>query len=534
MSAKMKNNLTLDQNTLSLGIEFGSTRVKAVLIDDTFAPIASGAYDWENKLVEGYWTYSLDEVWSGLQHAFSELSQNVKNDYDVILTNIGSIGFSGMMHGYLAFDKDEQLLVPFRTWRNTTTDVASKKLTELFEFNIPHRWSIAHLYQAVLNKEEHVQQIDYVTTLAGFVHWKLTGQKVIGVGEAAGMFPIDSHTVDYDRKRIEEFEALSDVQEYDWKLSQVLPEVLTAGSVAGVLSEEGARLLDPSGQLMPGIPLCPPEGDAGTGMVATNAVAERTGNVSAGTSVFSMIVLEEALSSYYEEIDMVTTPTGKPTAMVHCNNFTTDINAWAKLFGELVEVLGLNVDKDQLFTTLFEKSLEADADGGKLMSCNYYSGEPITGLEEGRPLFVQMPDSVLSLPNFMRTQIYSALATLKIGMDILIAKENVQVDQLLGHGGFFRTKYVGQKMMADALKVPVSVMETAGEGGPWGMALLASYLINKEAGQSMESFLNNQVFSIESPNSVEPSVTGSNDFEEFMERYTMMLEVEKTAVKSIT
>ncbi|MFC6465729.1 xylulokinase [Marinilactibacillus sp. GCM10026970] len=523
----------LDQKNLSLGIEFGSTRVKAVLIDETFSPIASGAYDWENKLVDGYWTYSIDEVWSGLQHAYSALSAQVSQKYNVTLTTIGSIGFSGMMHGYLAFDDKGSLLTPFRTWRNTTTEAASKKLSELFQFNIPHRWSIAHLYQAILNEEAHVKDIDFMTTLAGYVHWKLTDKKVIGVGEAAGMFPIDSTIVDYDKNRMSQFDELATKHQFNQTLDSILPEVLSAGESAGVLTEEGARLIDPSGQLTAGIPLCPPEGDAGTGMVATNSVAERTGNVSAGTSVFSMIVLEEALSDYYEEIDMVTTPTGKPTAMVHCNNFTTDINAWAKLFAELVESLGLSVDKDQLFTTLFEKALEADSNGGKLMSCNYYSGEPITGLDEGRPLFVQMPDSVLSLPNFMRTQIYSALATLKMGMDILIAKEDVQVDQLLGHGGFFRTKYVGQKMMADALKVPVSVMETAGEGGPWGMAILAAYLIKKETDQSLESYLDNQVFSIESPNSVEPSITGANDFEEFMKRYTMMLAIEKTAVQSL-
>lgn len=533
MSAETKNTLSLDQNTLSLGIEFGSTRVKAVLIDDTFAPIASGAYDWENRLIDGYWTYDLEEVWSGLQSAYKNLFEEVKQKYGVNLTRVSSIGFSGMMHGYLSFNKNEELLVPFRTWRNTTTDAASRKLTKLFSFNIPHRWSISNLYQAILNDEPHVQEIDFVTTLAGYVHWKLTGEKVVGVGEAAGMFPIDSETIDFDKNRIDQFNALSEIKALDWTLTEIFPKVLAAGSVAGSLTLEGAKLIDPTGHLMAGIPFCPPEGDAGTGMVATNSVAERTGNVSAGTSVFSMIVLEEPLSNYYEEIDMVTTPTGKPTAMVHCNNFTTDINAWAKLFGELIEALGLSVDKDQLFTTLFEKSLEADSDGGKLVSCNYYSGEPITGLEEGRPLFVQMPDSILSLPNFMRTQIYSALATLRMGMDILISKENVQVEQLLGHGGFFRTKYVGQKMMADALNVPVTVMETAGEGGPWGMALLASYLVKKEEGQTLESFLGEQVFSIEVPNTVKPSKTGSNDFNEFMKRYTMILDVEKQAVQSL-
>lgn len=523
----------LNQETTSLGIEFGSTRIKAVLIDDQFAPIASGSYDWENRLENGYWTYDLKEVWNGLQKAYKQLTEQVEDQYGVSLTKVGSIGFSGMMHGYLAFDEEGNQLTAFRTWRNTTTEEASNQLTDLFKFNIPHRWSIAHLYQAILNKEEHVEKIDFMTTLAGYVHWKLTGEKVLGVGEAAGMFPIDSDLVDYHENRIQQFNELIKDEAYDWNLKTIMPKVLSAGENAGILSEEGAKLIDPSGQLTSGIALCPPEGDAGTGMVATNSVAERTGNVSAGTSVFSMIVLENELSDYYNEIDMVTTPTGKPTAMVHCNNFTTDINAWAKLFGELVESLGYELDKNKLFTTLFEKALEADPDGGGLVSCNYYSGEPITGFEEGRPLFVQMPDSVLSLPNFMRTQIYSALATLKLGMDILTTKEDVRVDQLLGHGGFFKTEHVGQQLMADALKVPVSVMNTAGEGGPWGMALLAAFLNNKEENQTLEDFLDNRVFSVEEPYSVESNEIGSESFDVFMDRYNKLLNIERTAVESL-
>lgn len=522
-----------NQASASLGIEFGSTRIKAVLIDEHFSPIASGSYDWENRLENGYWTYDLEEVWTGLQSAYQELSNQVEAQYAVKLTKIGSIGFSGMMHGYLAFDKEGNQLTPFRTWRNTTTEEAANRLTDLFKFNIPHRWSIAHLYQAILNKETHVEEIDFITTLAGYVHWKLTGEKVLGVGEAAGMFPIDSELVDYNTTMIKQFDELVSSEGYKWNLKTIMPKVLKAGERAGTLKSEGANLIDPSGQLISGIALCPPEGDAGTGMVATNSIAERTGNVSAGTSVFSMIVLEEELSDYYNEIDMVTTPTGKPTAMVHCNNFTTDINAWANLFAELIAALDLQVDKNQLFTIMFEKALEADFDGGRLISCNYYSGEPITGFEEGRPLFVQMPDSVLSLPNFMRTQIYSALATLKLGMDILTAKEDVKVDQLLGHGGFFKTKHVGQQLMSDALKVPVSVMNTAGEGGPWGMAILASFLIRKEANQSLEDFLDTQVFSFEVPYSVEPNDLGSNSFDIFMERYVKMLKIEKTAVQSL-
>lgn len=523
----------LNQETTSLGIEFGSTRIKAVLIDDKFAPIASGSYDWENRLENGYWTYDLKEVWIGLQKAYRQLTKQVEDQYGESLTEVGSIGFSGMMHGYLAFDTAGNQLTAFRTWRNTTTEEASNQLTELFKFNIPHRWSIAHLYQAILNKEEHVEKIDFMTTLAGYVHWKLTGEKVLGVGEAAGMFPIDSDSVDYHENKINKFNELIKEESYDWDLKTIMPKVLSAGESAGMLSEEGANLIDPSGQLKSGIALCPPEGDAGTGMVATNSVAERTGNVSAGTSVFSMIVLENELSDYYNEIDMVTTPTGKPTAMVHCNNFTTDINAWAKLFGELIESLGYELDKNKLFTTLFEKALEADSDGGGLVSCNYYSGEPITGFEEGRPLFVQMPDSVLSLPNFMRTQIYSALATLKLGMDILTTKEDVRVDQLLGHGGFFKTKHVGQQLMADALRVPVSVMNTAGEGGPWGMALLAAFLNNNEENQTLEDFLDKRVFSLEEPYSVESNKVGTESFDVFMERYNEMLNIERTAIQSL-
>ncbi|MCC5895732.1 MAG: FGGY-family carbohydrate kinase [Alkalibacterium sp.] len=528
----MNNNINTesDSGKKVLGIEFGSTRIKAVLIDENYNPVASGAYDWENKLDRGYWTYSLDDVWAGLQTAYKNLALNYESTRGEKLTTIDSIGFSGMMHGYLPFDKEGNLLTPFRTWRNTTTEEAAQQLTKLFSFNVPQRWSIAHLHQALLDEEEHVRHIDFMTTLAGYVHWKLTGEKVLGIGEAAGMFPIDSNLKHYDQKMINLFEKETEDMNKEWSLLDILPDVLLAGEAAGSLTEKGAKLLDPLGNLKPGSVLCPPEGDAGTGMVATNAVAERTGNVSAGTSVFSMIVLEKALSDYYTEIDMVTTPTGKPTAMVHCNNFTTDINAWAKLFKELIEALGMDVSSDKLFTTLFNKAMDADDDGGNLMSCNYYSGEPITGFEEGRPLFIQMPDSTLSLANFMRTHIYSALATLKLGMDILTVKEDVTVDQLLGHGGFFKTEKVGQQMMADALTIPVSVMESAGEGGPWGMALLASYMINKEENQLLEEFLSNHVFSKQEAQTVEPTGKGKENFKTFLSRYSDMLEVEKTAI----
>lgn len=518
---------------LTLGIEFGSTRIKAVLINELFKPLASGSYEWENKLENGYWTYDLETVWTGLQQAYKALAAEYKELTNETLTKIDAIGFSGMMHGYLPFDKSGTLLTPFRTWRNTTTETAAKELTDLFQFNIPQRWSIAHLHQAVIDNEPHIRQIDFLTTLAGYVHWKLTGRKVLGVGEAAGMFPIDSDSGSYDTTMMGLYEKQTAQSDKSWTLEEILPDVLQAGEAAGELTEEGARLIDPSGQLNSGALFCPPEGDAGTGMVATNAVAARTGNVSAGTSVFSMIVLEEGLSNYYEEIDMVTTPSGKPTAMVHCNNFTTDINAWARLFKELVESLGLEVSSNKLFNTLFKKALEADADNGGLMSCNYYSGEPITGLEEGRPLFLQMPDSTLSLANFMRTHIYSALATLKLGMDILTLKEQVTVDQLLGHGGFFKTEHVGQQLMADALDVPVSVMESAGEGGPWGMALLASYMIRKDENETLEDFLTVKVFSSQDIDTLKPTEDGNMQFSAFLDRYKDMLEVEKTAVKQL-
>lgn len=523
----------LDQSKTALGIEFGSTRIKAVLIDSDHAPIASGEYDWENRLEDGLWTYEVEEIWSGLQKAYTELSGQIKDKYDVTLSTIGSIGFSGMMHGYLAFDEKEELLVPFRTWRNTNTGKAVNELTELFQFNIPYRWSIAHLYQAILDKEEHLQKVDYVTTLAGYVHWKLTGEKTIGVGEASGMFPIDSQTGNYDEEKMSQFDKRVHAKGFTKKLNELFPKVLSAGEIAGTLTKNGALFIDPSGALEAGIPLAPPEGDAGTGMVATNAVVERTGNVSAGTSIFSMFVLENDLSDYYEEIDMVTTPTGKPVAMVHCNNFTTDINAWANLFKEVAVTFGAEVDRETLFTALFNKALEADPDGGKLVGCNYYSGEPITGFKEGRPLFIQMPDSRLNLANFMRTQIYSALATLKIGTDILTHKENVTVDFLLGHGGFFKTKDVGQQLMADAIEVPVSVMDMAGEGGPWGMAVLAAFMINKKEGQTLEDYLNKNVFNSGKPYTILPTEKGTKQFRSFMERFHAMLEVEKVAVEKL-
>jgi sugar (pentulose or hexulose) kinase len=513
-----------------LGIEFGSTRIKAVLIGEDHAPIASGSCEWENRYENSIWTYSLQDVWAGLQESYRKLSNEVFENYHILLQTLAAIGFSGMMHGYLAFDRDGNLQVPFRTWRNTMTGQASEKLTDLFQFNIPQRWSIAHLYQAILNRESHVRDIHYQTTLAGYVHWKLTGQKVLGVGEASGMFPIDSKTNDYDTRKIQLFNERLKAENIPWKLQDIVPKVLVAGDAAGVLTEQGARLLDPTGQLQAGIPLCPPEGDAGTGMVATNSVAERTGNVSAGTSVFAMIVLEKGLSKVHPEIDMVTTPTGKPVAMVHSNNCTSDLNAWVGLFQEFTNALGVEMNESKLFELLYQKALTGDADCGGLLAYNYFSGEHITHLEEGRPLFVRTPESHFTLSNFIRVHLFSALGALKIGLDILFEQEQVKIDQVLGHGGFFKTKQVGQKIMAAAMNVPVSVMETAGEGGAWGIALLASYMIHKAENEPLEAYLSNKVFAGEIGTTIAPNQADVDGFTAFMERYKKGLVIERAAV----
>lgn len=526
---KTKNELS----KTALGIELGSTRIKAVLIDQNFKPIASGSHEWENQFIDNIWTYDLEAVWSGIQDAYQGLAKEFEGKYNEKLTQVGSIGFSAMMHGYLPFDKDGNQLVPFRTWRNTTTEESSEKLSDLFQFNIPQRWSISHLYQAILNEEKHVKDIDFLTTLAGYVHWKLTGEEVLGVGEAAGMFPIDSEQVDYNSHMIGQFNELIEENSFDWQLVDILPEVKVAGQNGGYLTGEGAKLLDPTGTLEAGIPLAPPEGDAGTGMVATNSVSVHTGNVSAGTSIFSMVVLEEELSDYYVELDMVTTPTGEPVAMVHCNNFTSDINDWVGLFKEVMTLMGVEVDDNELFNRLYKESLNADSDVGKMVGVNYYSGEPITGFEKGRPLLVRMPDSKLNVSNFMRSQIYSALATLKIGMDILTEEENVQVDYILGHGGFFRTEKVGQQIMADTLDIPVSVMDTAGEGGPWGMSILASYTVSKKENQSLVDYLEDEVFANQEALVLEPKEFGVISFTEYMKRYKQVLNVERTAVDNL-
>ena len=516
-----------------LGLELGSTRIKAVLIDpDNHAPIASGSYGWENRWEGGYWTYSMEDVWTGLQTAYADLKNDVRTRYGVELKKMAGMGFSAMMHGYLPLGKDGKILAAFRTWRNTTTGPAADALSARFSFNIPQRWSVAHLYQAILNGEDHVKDIDFLTTLSGYVHYCLTGRRVLGVGDASGMFPIDSNVCDYDQAMVESFDALTAPKGYPWKLRDILPQVLAAGQDAGTLTAEGAKLLDPTGDLEAGIPLCPPEGDAGTGMAATNAVAERTGNVSAGTSIFAMIVLEKQLSKVYPEIDMVTTPDGKPVAMVHCNNCTNEINAWAKLFAGFLEALGQKPDMNAIFTAMFRSGLDGAADGGNLTLYNYLAGEPISGLEEGRPLMVRGTESDFSFPTLMRVQLYGAVATLKLGMDIL-ANEHVAVDSLLGHGGFFKTPEAGQRIMAAAAGSPVSVMETAGEGGPWGMALLAAYAVRRAEGQSLRDYLANDVFAGQKVTTIAPCDEDIRGFEAFMERYRAGLAVEKAAVEHL-
>lgn len=516
----------------SLGIEFGSTRIKAVLIGSDHTPIASGSYDWENKLVDNIWSYDLDEIWTGLQKCYKNLTDDVRRQYDLPLVRVGIIGFSAMMHGYMPFDKEGKLLVPFRTWRNNMTGQATQVLTPLFGQHIPQRWSIAHLYQAVLNEEPHVAEIDYVATLAAYVHWKMTGKRVLGIGDASGMFPIDSVRMDYHQEMLDQFDALIDGA-YPWKIRDILPKVAVAGEDCGVLTPEGAKLLDPTGTLQPGILLCAPEGDAGTGMTATNSVAKRTGNISAGTSIFAMLVLEKSLSRLYEEIDLVTTPDGSPVAMVHAQNCTSDLNAWVNLFRENLELFGLKPEPDELYGNLYRQALKADADCGGLLSYGYFSGEHITHFEEGRPLFVRMPESKLSLANFMKTHLCSALGVIKIGMDILAEREGVVVEKILGHGGLFKTPGVGDRIMADALNTPVAVMETAGEGGAWGIALLAAYTKNKTEGESLAAYLQHKVFVHAKSSLTIPEAAGVSAFADFMLRYKEGLAIEKAAVEHL-
>lgn len=520
---------TIQEGKAILGIEFGSTRIKAVLIDENNTPIAQGSHEWENQLIDGLWTYSIEAIWNGVQNCYADLRANVKAQYDTEIERLASIGVSAMMHGYMAFNEKEEILAPFRTWRNTNTGAAAAELSKLFNFNIPLRWSISHIYQAILNKEEHVKDITYLTTLAGYIHWQITGKKVLGIGDASGMLPIDSATKNYCADMVEKFDRLVEPYGYSWKLNDILPQVLSAGENAGTLTVEGARRLDISDHLQAGIPVCPPEGDAGTGMVATNAVRKRTGNVSAGTSSFSMIVLEKELSKPYEMIDMVTTPDGSPVAMVHCNNCTSDLNAWVNLFKEYQQLLGIPVDMNEIFGKLYNHALEGDADCGGLISYNYISGEPVTGLAEGRPLFVRSANDKFNLANFMRANLYASVGVLKIGNDILFNQEKIKVDRITGHGGLFKTKGVGQRILAAAINSPISVMETAGEGGAWGIALLASYLVKKADNESLADFLDNNVFAGNTGIEITPTPEDVEGFNKYIKEYQSCLSIEKEA-----
>lgn len=523
---------TIQEGRAILGIELGSTRIKAILIDEENNPIAQGSHQWENQLVDGLWTYSVEAVWYGMQDAYSNLRKDVLAKYDVEIENLAAIGISAMMHGYMAFDAEGKILAPFRTWRNTNTFDAATKLSELFSFNIPLRWSISHLYQAILNDEKHVADITFLTTLAGYVHWRLTGEKVLGVGDASGMIPVDPATKSYNTGMVEKFDELIAGKGYSWKLEDILPKSLDAGVPAGTLTEEGAKLLDVSGHLHPGAVFCPPEGDAGTGMVATNAVSPRTGNVSAGTSSFSMIVLEKDLSRPYEAIDIVTTPDGNPVAMVHCNNCTSDLNAWVGLFKDFQNIAGLSMDMDQIYGVLYNHALTGDADCGGLMAYNYVSGEPITGLAEGRPLFVRSASDKFNLANFMRTHLYSSLAVLKIGNDVLFNEEKVHVDRITGHGGLFRTPVVGQRVLAAALNSPITVMETAGEGGAWGIALLAAFTVWNPEQYSLPAYLSNKVFCNCEGITLDPVAEDVEGFNRFIDTYNSCLPIEEAAVKA--
>lgn len=524
----------IESGRTAIGIELGSTRIKAVLVGEDGTPLASGSHTWENQYENGVWTYSLDDIWDGLRTSVAALKLDVWKLYDMQLTKTGALGLSAMMHGYMAFDSEGELLVPFRTWRNTITKEAADRLTDRFQFNIPQRWSIAHLYQAMLNKEEHLDRLSYLTTLAGYIHWKLTGEKVIGIGDASGMFPIDSRTRDYHTGYMDSFDELAAASGYGFRLKDILPKVLVAGEAAGVLTEEGARLLDPTGGLKGGIPLCPPEGDAGTGMTATNSVAVRTGNVSAGTSVFAMIVLEKPLASVHKEIDIVTTPTGDDVAMVHCNNCTSDINAWANIFAEFSEAMGMSVDMNDIYTAMFRSAMKGSPDCGGLVGFNYFSGEPVTGFSEGRPLIARTANALFNFENFMRLQVYSAVGALKYGLDILFNEENVPIDKMYGHGGFFKTKEVGQRIMAAAMHAPVSVMETAGEGGAWGIAVLALYCISGKNGISLPDYLKSEIFKNDEGVTIEPDQVDMEGFDTYMKRYVEAFPVEQAAIDYIS
>lgn len=531
---KVRRNMEKKEAIISgktaLGIELGSTRIKGVLVDFRGEVLAVGIHDWENSFIDNIWTYSLEEIHAGVKDCYSSLRNAVKEKYGAALETVGAIGVSAMMHGYMALDKEGNQIAPFQTWRNTNTQQAADELTELFDFNIPLRWSVAHLYQRILDKEEHVKNLDYVGTLAAYIHWKLTGRKAIGVGDASGMFPIDSDTHDYDASMVEKFDKLIEPYGYSWKLRDIFPEVLVAGENAGTLTEEGAAFLDETGSLKAGIPLCPPEGDAGTGMTATNSVAPRTGNVSAGTSTFAMIVLEKQLGRLYREIDMVTTPTGFPCAMSHANNGTSDLNAWVSLFGEFAGLMGIKADTGELFQKLYTESLNGDPDCGGLLAFGYYSGENITMLNEGRLAFLRTAESRFNLANFMKVNLYTSLGAVKMGLDILMVDEKVKVERIMGHGGFFKTKGVGQRYLAASVNAPVTVMDTASEGGAWGIALLAAYLVDQQPGEKLEDYLDNRIFKELSGETIQPDPKDVEGFETFMERYKAGLAIEKSAI----
>jgi sugar (pentulose or hexulose) kinase len=516
-----------------LGIELGSTRIKGVLIDFQGNVLAVGIHDWENSFIDNVWTYGLEEIHKGIRHCYSSLREHVKQKYGVILQEIGAIGISAMMHGYMAFNKDGKQIAPFQTWRNTNTQEAADILTELLDFNIPLRWTAAHLYQRILDREKHVAELAYVSTLSGYIHWRLTGKKVIGIGDAAGMFPIDSTTCDYDEVMMDKFDTLLKPYGFSWKVREIFPQVLTAGQKAGVLTEECARFLDETGNLRSGIQLCPPEGDAGTGMTATNSVAPRTGNISAGTSTFAMIVLEKKLSKVYREIDMVTTPTGFPCAMSHANNGTSDLNAWIGIFSEFCELMGIHTDTGTLFEKLYTHSLKGDKDCGGLLSYGYYSGENITMINEGRLAFLRTAESRFSLANFMKVNLYTSLGAVKLGLDILMENEAVKVDRIMGHGGFFKTKGVGQRYLAAAVNAPVTVMDTASEGGAWGIALLALYAMDKKTDEKLEEYLESRIFSGLSGKTITPCREDVDGFHVFMERYKSGLSIEKSAIEAM-
>jgi sugar (pentulose or hexulose) kinase len=515
-----------------LGIEFGSTRIKASLIAPDTTPLASGSHAWENQLKDGVWTYDMEDVWGGLSACYASLARDVRARYSVELRSFAAMGVSGMMHGYVALDRGGRLLVPFRTWRNNITGKACAELTALLDFAVPERFSVAHLYQSILEEQEHLPQIARVTTLAGYVHWTLTGEHRLGIGEASGMFPVDSRTVDWDAVRIQRFESLIRSRNLGWRALSILPSVLLAGHPAGRLTAEGAKLLDPTGKLLPGIPLCPPEGDAGTGMVATNAVRPRSGNVSAGTSVFAMIVLEKSLSRAHEEIDIVVTPDGKPVAMAHSNNGSSDLDAWIALFGQVGKALGAETRLEELYEKLLPLALEGDPDAGGLLSINYVSGEHVTGFTEGRPLFVRHQGSKFTLGNFVRAMVYASLCSMRTGMNLLTKTEGVVIDEIRGHGGFFKGGDIGQRMMAAALNVPVSIPAMAGEGGAWGMAVLAAFMLRADAKQSLPDFLDARIQkSIGKP--VEPDPRDVEGFVEFFARHTQGLAIEREAVKAL-